>query len=64
MKTVTRLQFSTFVKAAQVVLLVVVMVVLAMTIYRMVPRTEQSSPTGSDRSAPTEQPHYNFPTYA
>jgi hypothetical protein len=64
MKTVTRLQFSTFVRAAQVVLLIVVVAVLAVMIRGMLPHTDSSSPTGSDQSSPTEQSHYNFPTYA
>ena len=65
MKTVTRLHFSTFARAVQVVLLVVVVAVLALTIRGMLPHTEQASPTGSDQSSPTEQPsHYNFPNYA
>jgi hypothetical protein len=65
MKTVTGLHFSRFARAARVVLLLVVMAMLAVLIAGMRPRADQSSPTGTDRNAPAEQPsHYNFPNYA
>jgi hypothetical protein len=59
MKTVTRLHFSTFVRAARVVLLIVVMTLLAVTIVEMLPRGDDATPTGSEQPS-----HYNFPTYA
>ena len=64
MKTVTRLHISGFARAARVVLLLVVMAMLAATIVAMRPHADESSPTGSDRNAPEQPSHYNFPNYA
>jgi hypothetical protein len=64
MKTVTRLHFSRLAQAARVTLLIVVVAALAVMIVGSFHRTDDSWPTGSDSNAPSEQSHYNFPTYA
>ena len=64
MKTVTRLHISRFARATRVVLLLVVMAMIAIVIAGMRPHTDESSPTGSDRNAPEQPSHYNFPNYA
>lgn len=65
MKTVTRLRFSTIIRAARVALLVAVVAALAALIADRLPRQEKPSPTGSEHGAPAEEhSHYNFPTYA
>jgi hypothetical protein len=64
MKAVTRLRISHLARAARLVLLIVVVAALAVMIAGMRPRADEASPTGSDRNAPEQQSHYNFPTYA
>ena len=64
MKTVIRLHFSRLALAVRVSVLIVVVAALGVMIVGSFHRTDNAWPTGNDRNAPSEQSHYNFPTYA